>query len=560
VTTQGSAIPDVPPYRVIQRRMSLAVVALNLLGALALHFYLSVIDPLPTGQQPLRTLEGIGTVAFVLFMAVTFAAGLVWSRKREKRVATWYERLRGGTPAEEVPDDVRRDVLNQGPYSATVTAALWTVAATMTGFLSNSYRPVVGAAIGGILSSILVYLVLDLLSRPAVPLFFPRGDLDAVSAFRLPVLGRLLAVFLLIGVLPPALLVHLSWQRAQALTTVPNPQTVLANLFALQAFVLGSGVVASIGLAVLVTRAITAPLDGLQRAMASVEQGELGVRVAVTTNDELGYLAQRFNEMTAGLQERERIRAAHQQVAQELAVAWKIQESFLPRALPEIPGWQLAATLDPCRETSGDFYDLISLPGGRVGLLVADVADKGTGAALYMALSRTLIRTYAVEYDQQPERALAAANGRILSDAQTDLFVTVFYGVLDPASGQLAYCNAGHNPPYVLRGQSCEALALRRTGMPLGILKEAAWEPRQIQLDPGDALLLYSDGITEAQNVEGELFGEARLLEATQLNSGCTARELEEALLAGVRAFRGSEPQSDDITLLVVVRARAERG
>ncbi|HUT19907.1 MAG TPA: SpoIIE family protein phosphatase [Anaerolineae bacterium] len=101
---------------------------------------------------------------------------------------------------------------------------------------------------------------------------------------------------------------------------------------------------------------------------------------------------------------------------------------------------------------------------------------------------------------------------------------------------------------------------MRRTGMPLGILKDAAWEPRQIQLDPGDALLLYSDGITEAQNAAGELFGEARLLEATQLNSGCTARELEEALLAGVRAFRGGEPQSDDITLLVVVRARAERG
>jgi len=262
--------------------------------------------------------------------------------------------------------------------------------------------------------------------------------------------------------------------------------------------------------------------------------------------------------MTAGLQERERIRAAHQQVAQELAVAWKIQESFLPRVLPEIPGWQLAATLDPCRETSGDFYDLIPLPGGRVGLLVADVADKGTGAALYMALSRTLIRTYAVEYDQQPERALAAANCRILSDAQTDLFVTVFCGVLDPASGQLAYCNAGHNPPYVLRGQSCEALALRRTGMPLGILQEAAWEPRQIQLDPGDALVLYSDGIAEAQNVEGELFGEARLIEAAQLDSGCTAREFEEALLAGVRAFRGGEPQSDDIMLLTVVRARAE--
>ncbi|MFL7811657.1 MAG: PP2C family protein-serine/threonine phosphatase [Anaerolineae bacterium] len=549
-----------PPYKTIQRRMGLAAIALNLLGALALHFYLSVIDPLPTGQQPLRKIEGIATVGFVLLMASTLATGAILTRRRDRRIGMWYERLRGGAAADELPVEVRRDVLNQGLLAATVTVALWGVATMTAGWLTGSYRPIVGMAIGGLLSSILVYLVADLLARPMVPLFFPRGDLEAARAFRLPVLGRLLVVFLLIGVLPPALLVSLTWQRAQALTTVPNPQAVLANLYALQAFVLGSGVVASIGLAVLVTRAITAPLDRLQRAMASVEQGELDARVAVTTNDELGYLAQRFNEMAAGLQERERIRAAHQQVAQELAVAWKIQESFLPRVLPEIPGWQLAATLEPCRETSGDFYDLISLPDGKVGLLVADVADKGTGAALYMALSRTLIRTYAVEHVDHPERALAAANRRILGDAQADLFVTVFYGVLDPASGQLAYCNAGHNPPYVLRGQSRETVALRRTGMPLGVFDDAAWEERQIQLGPGEAMVLYSDGITEAQNAAGELFGEARLLQAVQLGSGYTARELEEALLGAVRAFRGSEPQSDDITLLVVARARASTG
>jgi len=482
------------------------------------------------------------------------------TRRRDKRIGAWYERLRGGAAADEVPAEVRRDVLNQGLLAAAVTVVLWGVATMTAGWLTGSYRPIVGMAIGGLLSAILVYLVADLLARPVVPLFFPRGDLDAARAFRLPVLGRLLAVFLLIGVLPPALLVSLTWQRAQALTTVPNPQAVLANLYALQAFVLGSGVVASIGLAVLVTRAITAPLDRLQRAMASVEQGKFDARVAVTTNDELGYLAQRFNEMTAGLQERERIRAAHQQVVQELAVAWKIQESFLPRVLPEIPGWQLTATLEPCRETSGDFYDLISLPDGKVGLLVADVADKGTGAALYMALSRTLIRTDAVEHVDHPERALTAANRRILSDAQADLFVTVFCGVLDPASGRLAYCNAGHNPPYLLRGQSGETTALRRTGMPLGVLDDAAWEEREIQLEPGEALLLYSDGITEAQDAAGELFGEARLLEAVQLDSGRTARELEETLLGAVRAFRGSEPQSDDITLLVVARAGAQTG
>jgi serine phosphatase RsbU (regulator of sigma subunit)/DNA-binding NarL/FixJ family response regulator len=248
---------------------------------------------------------------------------------------------------------------------------------------------------------------------------------------------------------------------------------------------------------------------------------------------------------------------AQQRVARELALAGRIQASFLPDVLPDIPGWQLASLLEPARETSGDFYDFLPLSGGRLGMLVADVAEKGIGAALYMALCRTLIRTYAGEYDAHPDLVLGATNRRILTDARAHLFVTAFYGVLDPAAGRLTYCNAGHNPPYLLSPQNDGAVrALRRTGVALGVIHDGVWRKDTIQLAPGDVLLLYTDGITEAQDQHEEFFGEERLLNVAQANLGRSAQEIQEALIAAIREFVGDAPQFDDITLLVLVRDR----
>jgi len=246
---------------------------------------------------------------------------------------------------------------------------------------------------------------------------------------------------------------------------------------------------------------------------------------------------------------------AHQRVVQELALAWQIQESFLPDSLPHIVGWQLTATLKPARETSGDFYDVIPLPNGRLGILVADVADKGIGAALYMALSRTLIRTYAAEYDSQPELVLSAANRRILMDIHVSMFVTVFYGILDTATGTLTYCNAGHNPPYLLSAQNGDTVqVLHKTGMVLGIVEDVAWKQETVQLAPGDVLLLYTDGITESQDLREEFFGEKRLLKTAQANRERSAQDIQDALIAEVLKFAGDAPQFDDITLMVVIR------
>lgn len=239
----------------------------------------------------------------------------------------------------------------------------------------------------------------------------------------------------------------------------------------------------------------------------------------------------------------------------ELALAGRMQASLLPAELPNLSGWQLAATLRPARETSGDYYDFIPLPGGRLGLVIADVADKGMGAALYMALSRTLIRTYAADHPTQPELALRAASQRILADTRSGLFVTVFYGILDPGQGLLTYCNAGHPPPYLLgAGEDGAIAALRGRGLALGVVEDVHWGQTVLPFPPGAALLLYTDGVLDAQNRDGERFGSQAVVDLLRSRQGGSAQEIQAALLGRLQQFVGDEPQFDDITLMVVRR------
>ena len=249
----------------------------------------------------------------------------------------------------------------------------------------------------------------------------------------------------------------------------------------------------------------------------------------------------------------QQLQDANRRFEEELTLAGQIQASFLPDGLPHIPGWHLTATLQPAHETSGDFYDVIGLPDGRLGFVVADVADKGAGAALYMALSCTLFRTYAPQYPTEPERVMTVTNRRLLSDTHTSMFVTAWYGTLDPTTGMLTYCNAGHMPPYLFsRGSNDVVQTLHRTGLALGVVEDDVWQPAAVQLAPGDTLLLYSDGVTDAQNDSGEFFGRTRLLEALEVNRGQPARLLQDALLTRISDFVGRAPQSDDLTLMIL--------
>jgi phosphoserine phosphatase RsbU/P len=246
---------------------------------------------------------------------------------------------------------------------------------------------------------------------------------------------------------------------------------------------------------------------------------------------------------------------ANRRMERDLVLAAQVQASFMPGKMPDVPGWQLAVSLLPAKVISGDFYDAIVLPGGELAVLIADVVDKGVGAALYMAMSIALLRTALATHPDQPAAVCEAVSRQLQGYAAGNQFVTVFLGILDPRSGRLIYSNAGHNPPLLLGAtQPGGLLQLKNTGLALGVLEDSIWECGCAQVACGEALILYSDGITEAENGQREFYRMQRLLAVARENADRPASAIRDAILDSVQQFMGGAEQSDDIALLVLAR------
>ncbi len=301
---------EIPELKAIIRKENIATFIINSIGAFSTFFYLNVIDPTPVAESTTSEVNPLNLFIFVFVGILTFGVGLRLGRKVEKGVSKWYMLIKSGkkTPA-DLPMNIKRDILNYPLYSSMITAMMWVLVGVIFALFNESLRILVGiVSSGGLVATTMLYFIGDLFWRPMIPFFFPEGGLSAVHAFRLPVLGKLLIVFLFIGILPPALLVSLSLQRAELLLTASNPVAVLANLRILQIFILSIIFIISIGLAFFTTRSITNPIDDLRKAMGQVQKNNLDARVFVTTNDELGYLGEHFNQMTAGLRQKEMLR------------------------------------------------------------------------------------------------------------------------------------------------------------------------------------------------------------------------------------------------------------
>lgn len=254
-------------------------------------------------------------------------------------------------------------------------------------------------------------------------------------------------------------------------------------------------------------------------------------------------VAQLVRQQQAEVQIRERIE-------QELRVARVIQHTLLPKHVPELPGWQVAAHYQPARAVGGDFYDFLSFPDGKMGFVVGDVTDKGVPAALVMATTRSILRA-AAERLTSPGEVLARVNELLTADIPPKMFVTCLYAVLDPATGHLAYANAGHDLPYQRTSHGVEEL--RATGMPLGLMTGMTYEEKETVLEPGDTLLLYSDGLVEAHSPTREMFGFPRLQALMADHPG--GSELVGFLLDQLAGFTGADwEQEDDVTMVILER------
>ena len=242
--------------------------------------------------------------------------------------------------------------------------------------------------------------------------------------------------------------------------------------------------------------------------------------------------------------------AQRSRMEQELEVARSIQASLIPAGNPDIDGCTIFSYWQAARQVSGDFYDFMTLSGRRWGLAIADVADKGVPAALFMALSRTILRTVAFNRND-PADVLTRTNQLIYADSNSDLFVTIFYAIWDPARQMLEYASAGHNPPVLIKADGSISL-LQSSGIALGVLEDVKIDKESVTLEQGDTVILYTDGVSESMNEDFDEFGMERLCMVSRQAREGSAKEIVQAITEAIMDHAGDSPQFDDITLVVV--------
>ncbi len=312
-----------------------------------------------------------------------------------------------------------------------------------------------------------------------------------------------------------------------------------------------------------ISERIAGPIVALKEGVQTVSAGNLDFALTVKTGDEIEELANAYNRMTTDLKEHIRdlkeTTAIKERIESELQVANKIQSSMLPRTFPPYPdiaNLELYAMMEPAREVGGDFYDFFPMDDKRrFCFCIGDVSGKGIPAALFMVITRTILKNQVLQGSALDE-VFYRANNLLCSDNVEDMFVTVFMGIIDTKTGELEYVNAGHNPPMLARNGEQYAFLDVKRNLVLGGMEEFPFQAQRILFAPGDMLFIYTDGLNEAMNSRGEQLGDERMFAAANKTRGLPAAAVVESMQTAVASFVEDTPASDDLTMLVLTLNR----
>ncbi|MFH0995708.1 MAG: PP2C family protein-serine/threonine phosphatase [Pseudomonadota bacterium] len=534
-------------------------VAANAIGAGICIFYFYHFEP--SGHIPALY------DAFVIPIIVTISLILIGMRYQyrwQKSLMDYIHILRKGQDAPLVLQiKAQRQILNLPFVSAGITLLMWGIASLLMAIcrmllhpegevFSESIRHAVrmfgGTVLAGLVTSAVILFTMETQCRKIRPLFFPEGSMvKTMGAYQLKLRIRMLITFFLTSILPLGLMALLSYNKTRMMAFM-DPQEVLQGMLNSTMFLVVIGISASVVLSRQFAISIVGPIKDIEKAMTRLENGDLTASVLVRSNDELGVMAENFNKMVDVLRERSRIQ-------QSLNMAMEVQQNLLPKTLPQIRGIDMAGACSYCDETGGDYFDIyvpdLSNPE-RFSVVVGDVSDHGVPSALVMTTARALLRM---------RSSMSGSVAQVISDVNRQLsrdvedsgqFMTLFYGELDRASLQLRWVNAGHDPAILLDTHTGQFQELKGKGMALGIFDDAGYVQSEREVQPGQILIIGTDGIWEMHNPDGQMFGKDRLKDIIRNHAESSAAEIVDGIMNALEQFRFPLKKEDDVTLVVV--------
>jgi sigma-B regulation protein RsbU (phosphoserine phosphatase) len=551
------------PWQVIRllfrHKLGVLTIGANLFGACVVTSYFAFFDQALQNEE----IKGTFITTAIMFICLVIIAR-VFSRRWGKNLDRYIQlKLSDQNIDPQLQARAQQKILNLPYISSLISLFTWCAAAiTMSIYSSltagqgspaiefvDALRVFVGVIIAGIVVCVIIFFSVEAFCRKIWPHFFPDGGLiKTPGTFRLRLRIRMLAIFVLASILPLVLMAVLSYNKARMMLFM-EPSVVIQSLLYLTAFLLAVTLAMALILSHLFSTSIVNPVSRMEKAMAKVEKADFTAAVPVESNDELGALAEHFNQMTEGLKERYQLRRS-------LDLAREVQQNLLPKENPSAEGLDIAGKSIYCDETGGDYFDFIDTGDSepkKIGIVVGDVSEHGIPSALLMATARAFLRQ---------RSALAGSIARVVSDVnrqltrdveETGRFMTLFYLLIDLPNRSLHWVRAGHDAAILYDPILDRIEELSGQGIALGVKKDWPYqEYKKTGLAKGQIILLSTDGLWETRNPQGDMFGKKSIYDIIRRNSSASAPELIDIFIAELDRFRRNRQPADDITLVIV--------